>query len=148
MWLAVKKGARKKKKKEKDEEENPTKTLLRAKDCVRDDEKCEGFLLDEVHVGPGEGGGARGGPIQPPRNLSIPIASSLLLHTVHSSVTVLQMEAVIINHHSHSTTSSGKVLTKGLNRCCTPTHGHHGAMDGQISGLQRCPDHPLNTAEG
>lgn len=41
-------------------EKKTTKTLLRAKDCVRDDEKCEGFLRAEVHVGPGEGGGARG----------------------------------------------------------------------------------------
>lgn len=58
MWLAVKRG-----------EKNPTKTLLRAKDCVRDDEKCEGFLLAEVHIGPGEGGGVRGTNTNPRKSV-------------------------------------------------------------------------------
>lgn len=92
-----------------------TKTVLR----VRDDEKCEAFFLARVHVGPeAEGGGVEaGGGV--PGNLSVPIASSLLLQPVHSSVTALRMEAIIINLHSHSAMSRRrmKLLTKRLKRC-------------------------------
>lgn len=87
---------------------------------------AKAFCSTRFTLGQGKEVG-RGGRIRTPRNLSIPIASSLFLHTVHSSVTALRMEAVIINHHSHTHTAlqvGGKVLTKGLNRCCTPTHDH------------------------
>lgn len=78
------------------------------------------FCSPRFTLGQGEGGGVGrcllGGRLRTSGNLSIAIASLLLLHTVHSPVTALQMEAVIINHHSHTQDSGTGSREKRLHR--------------------------------